>query len=75
MASTFFSAIKDGLLNWFDVIGEGFNDAIGLFFTRATEGGAITGLTDVGTFLAWAIGIGVFGFALSFILTIIITSV
>lgn len=71
MASTFFSAIKDGLLNWFDVIGEGFNDAIGLFFTRATEGGAITGLTDVGTFLAWAIGIGVFGFALSFILRLV----
>lgn len=71
MASAFFTAIKDGLTNWFEVIGDGFESAIGLFFTRATEGGAINGLTDVGTFLAWAIGIGIFGFALSFILRLV----
>ncbi len=71
MATAFFTEIKDGLINWFDVIGEGFNKAVSLFFTRAAEGGAINGLTDIGTFLAWAIGIGVFGFALSFILRLV----
>lgn len=71
MASTFFNAIKDGVTNWFGVIGDAFNSAVDLFFTRATEGGAINGLTDIGTFLAWAIGIGVFGFALSFILRLV----
>lgn len=68
MATSFFSGITEGLTSWFGVIKDGFESAINLFFTRAAEGGAINGLTDIGTLLTWAIGVGVFGFALSFVL-------
>lgn len=71
MSQAFFGTIGDGVSHWFEVIKTAFESALDLFVIRATEGGAITGLSDIGTFLAWAIGVGVFGFALSFIIRLI----